>query len=300
MRRLAGFALALVVSSWSLPPGPADGSSVAGAGAPAETGQRYREYVALGDSWTAGIQTSTPPSTTGRTPRGCQQSGANYPRQVADALGVTRFRDASCVGASTRHLRRPQWVDGERNPPQLDRLRRTTDLVTLGIGVNNSRLFAAIGRCMTRFALGSCRSNYVRAGVDEMSEAIAATLPRLAAAIDGIRARAPRARVLVVNYLNGLPADGSSCSGISRSDMRWFQARFLQLNGMLARAARRKGVELVDTYRLSLGRDMCQAPTVRFVDGLVPLSSGGVGQRFHPNQRGADAQARIVLRAVRR
>jgi len=59
--------------------------------------------------------------------------------------------------------------------------------------------------------------------------------------------------------------------------------------------ARRKRVELVNTYRRSVGHDICQAPDVRYVQGLAPLS----GYSFHPNQRGADAQARIVLPAIR-
>jgi len=299
MRRLGGLVLALVVGSLVVPVGSAAGSSSDARADSARTAHRYREYVALGDSWTADIGTS-PPTSEGRTPRGCLQSPTDYPHQVAASLNVATFRDASCTRAATRHLRRPQprLSGDETNPPQYDRLTRRTDLVTLGIGVNDFRLFAAIGKCMARVGLGNCRSAYFSDGVDLMSEAIRATGPKMAKAIRGIRARSPRARILLVNYLAGLPADGEGCQPtvpISDGDMAWFQERFLEMNAMLGRVARRKRVELVNTYRRSVGHDICQEPDVRYVEGLAPLS----GNSFHPNQRGADAQARIVLRAIR-
>lgn len=301
MGRLGGLALTILIGCLVLAPDPAGGTTAADhtADRPAErTAVRYREYVALGDSWTAAIGTSTPPSTEGPTPRGCLQSRTDYPHQVAEALGVATFRDASCQSAATRHLRRAQKLKGGgTNPPQFRRLTERTDLVTLGIGVNDAHLVSAVGKCLTRLGLGSCRATYVHDGVDDLSDQIVAARPKLLRVVRGIRERAPKARILVVNYLGGLPADGTSCWPISRGDATYFHERFIQLNAMLARVVRRTRVELVNTYRPSIGHDICQAAD-RWVDGLVPSSS--TGRSFHPNQSGADAQARIVLRAIRR
>ena len=62
--------------------------------------RHYSEYVALGDSFSADVFTSLIPQTKG-VPLGCAQSGTDYPHQVAKALNVKTFRDATCGGATT-------------------------------------------------------------------------------------------------------------------------------------------------------------------------------------------------------
>ncbi|WP_194818728.1 hypothetical protein [Nocardia sp. XZ_19_385] len=88
----------------------------------------------------------------------------------------------------------------------------------------------------------------------------------------------------------------------SRTDAIWLGHRLIELNAMLARVARATGVEHVDTYAGSHGHDACQPPGVRWGEGLVPLTSNpvGPGVPFHPNQLGADHQARSVLAVLGR
>ena len=57
----------------------------------------FREYVALGDSWSADVVIADlyglPDDT--HAPVDCAQSRVNYPKLVAKALGVPTFRDAT-------------------------------------------------------------------------------------------------------------------------------------------------------------------------------------------------------------
>ncbi|WP_341231523.1 hypothetical protein [Nocardioides salarius] len=130
---------------------PGAGSTVAAA--PQERRlPAFTEYVALGDSWTADVVLVDRyglPDTT-HAPIDCAQSKANYPKIVAEAISVPVFRDASCGSATTKHFRRPQegLPLGGTNPPQFDRLSRTTDLVSVGIGGNDAGIAGAGLDCL--------------------------------------------------------------------------------------------------------------------------------------------------------
>ncbi|HEX3979634.1 MAG TPA: SGNH/GDSL hydrolase family protein, partial [Acidimicrobiales bacterium] len=92
-------------------------------------------YVALGDSYTSGpaIPTQLGPTTNPSAPASCLRSSQNYPSLAARALGLDLV-DASCGGATTEDMDTSQ---GPGIPAQLDALRATTSVVTLGIGGND-------------------------------------------------------------------------------------------------------------------------------------------------------------------
>lgn len=287
---------------------------------PASHAPAYQEYVALGDSWSADV--SLTHMTTEHTPRGCLQATYNYPKQVAAALRVATFRDATCSGATTTAMREPQRVrlvprliEGV-NKPQFDRLTRRTDLVTLGIGGNDAGLSHAVLGCINLLPslaavpglalpapLGKpCSRKWVTDGADRMSRNIRATEPKVAAAVRGVRERSPRARILLVNYLAGLPENGGCWPyvTVTDEDMRWLSARLRELNAMLGRVAAAEQVELVDTYSTSLGHDVCKPAGTRWVEALLPISTNPPGPAvpFHPNRLGANHQASSVLDAL--
>lgn len=260
----------------------------------------YREYVALGDSWAADVSLVNLDAS--QVPVGCAQSRSNYPKQVAAALGVSTFRDATCGQATTKEMTAPQslLVPGI-NAPQFDRLTPSTDLVTLGIGGNDAGLADVVATCVT-FGASHCTDQWVVGGVDRMSALIDAGKGKVIDVLQGIRARSPQARVLVIGYLAGLPTN-SGCaaqSGIPDSDAAWVGRKLVELNDMLIAAAAATGAEYVDTYSGSVGHDACQAPGVRWVEGTMPMSSTpqGVAVPFHPNQLGANHQAWAVKNAL--
>ncbi|MFD6163364.1 SGNH/GDSL hydrolase family protein [Nocardia sp. NPDC060256] len=261
----------------------------------------FGEYVALGDSWAA--DASVIQATDDFVPLGCAQSQGSYAKQVAAALAVPVFRDATCGGASSPNMTAPQHTPLGVNPPQFDRLSPSTDLVTLEIGGNDAGLAATVEQCLTVDAAASpCLDALVVGGVDQMSRNILAAEPKVTASIEGIRDRAPHARILLLDYFEGVTT-GRGCFPtvpISDADADWLGRKLIELNAMLARVAHATGVELVDTYTGSAGHDGCRPPGTRWVEGLIPWSSNPPGPAvpFHPNQLGADHQARSVLAAL--
>ncbi|MCR6484744.1 SGNH/GDSL hydrolase family protein [Amycolatopsis sp. OK19-0408] len=274
--------------------------------APASASTAYHEYVALGDSWTADVFVTFPP-TTEHTPLDCAQSTSDYPHEVAGALGVETFRDASCGGATTTDFTQPQKLPlGGTNAPQFDRLTPSTDLVTVGIGGNDIGLASAVTKCLNLLPISTCKAKFTAGGIDQLENAITATEPKIATSLQAIQERSPNARILLVNYLAGLPASGKGCwpvIPVADGDIAYLQEKFRHMNAMLARVAAANDVELVDTYTPTVGHDACQAPTVRYVEGLIPVSVSNpllLAFPFHPNGAGAAAQSEIVLDAVQR
>ena len=280
--------------------------------------KRITEYVALGDSWTADVVLvngdGVPDST--HAPIDCGQSYRNYPKLVAKALGVKRFRDASCGSATTDDFANPQTglPLGGTNPPQLDRLTRRVRLVTVGIGGNDAGISSAGLDCLNLLPVdnplagnpaglpfGGCKAKYTAGGRDLLSERIRASEAKLVRAFKAIHRISPKARILALDYLSVVPDHACYPTVPSTdTDMAYIHAKFRELNAMVKRAARKGGAEFVNTYTPSLGHDLCTGPTVRYAEVYGPsVNDPAVGVPAHPNAAGARAQAAIVLRYLR-
>lgn len=297
---------------------------------PAEAAPSYREYVALGDSWSADVviaDTMGLPDSR-HAPTGCFQSRRNYPKLLAAALQVPVFRDATCGSATTDHFYGPQTglPTGETNTPQFARLTETTDLVTVGIGGNDAGFASAAVSCInalptnsnafdavklpvslpllgSNVPLGGCKHRFVVDGRDLLAERIAAAEPKLVRALEEIHRRSPDATVLMIDYLDAIPSIGCyPVVPITNDDMAYLHATFQKLNAMVRRAAAQGGAHFVDSFAESFGRDVCQLPHVRYVEGLGILSINGVAVAVpaHPNSAGAAQQFRSMLAAVNR
>ena len=124
---------------------------------------------------------------------------------------------------------------------------------------------------------------------------IAATAPKIAATLQGIHARSPRARVLIVGYPNVTPRDGRSCYPLvplSADDLAYLDEMLRRTNAMLAEQAAANDAEYVDTYDDSVGHDICTGIGKRWIEGLVPTAPGFP---IHPNALGEASMARSVL-----
>src|SRR6478735_11398872 len=264
MSRLSTVALATLTAAALVV--PLTVGSTAGA---AEPGAPIEEYVALGDSWSADVvlaDTHGLPDAT-YAPIDCAQSHTNYPKLLAKQLGITNFRDATCGSATTDDFYAPQedLPLGGTNPAQFDRLTPTTDLVTVGIGGNDAGFSGAATSCITPDPRGAhCKEKYTAGGVDQLEQRINASEPKLVAALQEIHRRSPNARVLMLDYLAGIPQTGCyPFVPISSSDMAYLYSTFRKLNAMVHRAADEGGAQFVDTYTPSLGHHVCTAPNVR-------------------------------------
>lgn len=262
------------------------------------------KYVSLGDSWVSGPLISAPVG----TPIECGRAGTNWPSLLAEQLDVGTFVDVSCGGASTKHFFEP-WTapfTGQA-PPQLDALSPDTDLVTVGIGGNDVGFPNFALRCvnLVPFRLGPppfgtpCREVLTADGHDRMTDKIDATEPKVVAALQAVRERAPRASVYLVGYPVALPEDGVGCFPavpLLDEDVVYLRDRFKDMNAMLARAAAQVGVHFVDTYTSSIGHDVCRPAGENWVNG-VGMDPPGIP--MHPNSLSHRNTAAVVAAAVR-
>ena len=266
--------------------------------APSAAGSRaYAHYVALGDSFSAG-----PLIPTTDLAGGCARSDHNYPSLVAQALGVQQFTDATCSGATTRDLTRPQHpFEGSTVPPQLASLTRDTDLVTIGIGGNDLNLYVTLVRTCTRLRTqdpqGSpCARQLETVGpdIDAATDTIADNVAR---SVRAIRERAPRAQVVLVGYLRLVPERGT-CAELPLATGDYAEGRRIgvALNSALERAARRTHVRFVDAHALSRGHDICSADP--WVNGRLTDRQRALA--YHPFSAGMRAVADGVLATLRR
>ncbi len=266
----------------------------------AEAEQRASErYVSMGDSYVAGALTGAPTD----APFSCFQTDGNYPHLVAPALAVDEHVDVSCSSAKTDDVFTPQKLDDgfSTAPPQLDAVNEDTAVVSLGFGGNDIGIREALEHCFSPVPSGSpCRDHFVTAGQDELARRIAETGPKIDRVIDAIRSRAPRAEVFVVGYPSIFDDTGKGCWPVvplTAPDTVYLRDTIKRLNTMLASQARANGAAYVDTYTPGIGRDMCQLPGARWIEGLVPTEPASP---LHPNARGergmADALLAVMIR----
>lgn len=261
-------------------------------------------YVALGDSYTAG------PKIPGQTgyPSGCDRSDRNYPSLVAARLKLDGgdFKDVSCSGATIADLTTSQSTEDGTNPAQLSALSHETRLVTVGIGGNDIGFASTIKRCVAMGALYELAAKYApedapcaRRYTDDVEDKVQAAGKRLSGALSEIRRRAPEARVYVVGYPSLLPTDGAECRRemtLASGDVTFLREQEQQLNTELRDRAKIAGVEYVDTYKPSEGRDACSAEGTRWIEPLLPQSPAAA---MHPNELGERGMADAVLRTMR-
>jgi lysophospholipase L1-like esterase len=252
--------------------------------------------VSLGDSYAAGplIPVQVPLF-------GCLKSNNNYANLTARNLGLT-LKDASCSGAETEDMTSPQNVDPDGpNPPQFDSLTKRTRIVTVQIGGNDIG-FSSIARDCANATSNEgtpCQDRYVHDDRDEISERIQATAPKVAAVLQGIHQRSPKARVFIVNYAAILPDEGPGCwpqMPITDGDVPYVRAKEKELNAMIAAQAAANGAELLDWYTASIGKDACKPPVIRWVEPVVPVNAAAP---VHPNLGGMIGASELLTAALR-
>ena len=253
------------------------------------------DYVALGDSYAAG-----PLIPLQLQPFGCLKSSSNYAHLAAPKLAQPAFRDATCSGAETENMTAPQGVTPGPNPPQFDALDADTQVVTFNIGGNDIGFTGIAENCISTSPVGTyCKGDYVHDGRDQISERIAETAPKVAAVIQGIRARAPQARIFAVNYAAIFPERGwLGCwpqLPVASGDIAYLREKQQELNRMIAAQAAANGAGLIDWYGASIGHDACRTPAIRWVEPLVPANAAAP---VHPNLLGMIGASKLVVAAA--
>ncbi|GGQ70082.1 SGNH/GDSL hydrolase family protein [Streptomyces pilosus] len=249
------------------------------------------EYVALGDSYSAGSGV-LPVDPTNLL---CLRSTANYPHVIAARTGA-RLKDVTCGAAQTKDFTASQYPGVA---PQVDALSAETDLVTLTIGGNDNGTFInAITACGTAGVLtggkgNPCEKAYGTSFTDQIETN---TYPALKNALRAVRAKAPNARVAVLGYPWITPAAADpSCFvklPVAAGDVPYLRAIQTHLNAAVERASKETGATYVDFSRVSEGHDACKAAGTRWIE---PLLFGGSLVPVHPNALGERRMAEHTM-----
>ncbi|AZG46039.1 SGNH/GDSL hydrolase family protein [Gordonia insulae] len=250
-------------------------------------------YVALGSSYAAG-----PDLSSGVRPP-CFRTDDNYPHQVATARGM-RLIDASCSGATT-----PDIVDRAQRPmarrPQVAAIPPGADLVTITTGGNDldyvGRVTALSCRHKLRSAGDAITDRVCSGGRTVAPEPTPAAYQRverrIIRAVEAVRARAPHARIVLVDYLPIVGTSSTTCAALPLSPSEIAQTRrvFDGLTDATSRAAQATGAQLVTASKSGAAHGVCSSqPWVYGFEG---------GAVYHPTPAGKTAVAQLVLRALR-
>jgi lysophospholipase L1-like esterase len=250
-------------------------------------------YVALGDSYSAASGVLPPDPS---APPQCLRSILNYPHAIAAATSA-QLTDVSCGAADTSHFFESQ---SPGVPPQLDALKKDTQLVTMTIGGNDSGVFInTILDCgtagLSTLGQGSpCKDRYGSSFEDTINTT---TYPSLVKALKAVRAKAPRAKVGILGYPWIMPATGGCFDKmpVAQGDVPYVRGIQATLNDAVRRAAAATGATYVSLSAVSNGHDACQPIGVRWVE---PVLQGTNPVIVHPNALGESEMAAQTMRVL--
>jgi len=233
-------------------------------------------YVALGDSFAAGVgaRSYQAESLT------CYRSPQSYPALVAARAGLP-LTFAACAGAVTADVVERQALS----------LQRSTTFVTVTIGGNDLGFASVLSTCALPGWLGSCGP-----ATDRARALLRSALPeRLDRVFAVVRARSPRARVVVTGYprLFG-EKDCSALTFFSRSERRRLNQTTEELDATIRARARAAGFRYVGPAAAFTGHAWCAD------DAWVNGPSRPTVNSFHPTAGGHAAYARLVGPALLR
>jgi lysophospholipase L1-like esterase len=248
-------------------------------------------YVALGSSMAAGP--GIPPRDTAAPVRAAR-SAANYPHLVAQRLGLDLV-DVTYSGATTAHVLSDRQND---EPPQIDALDGSEELVTITIGGND------VGYIPLLTAAGLPRSlrsvpvigGWLRERLDPAARdrALVEVAESLRAVGRMVRERAPRARVLFVDYLTVLPPAGEDASPLSGLDAALGRRVAATLDRLTSEAATETGCEVVRASDASRGHHAWSADPWTTKPTRYGLPIPGRPFPAHPNAAGMRAVADLI------
>ncbi|BBY27795.1 SGNH/GDSL hydrolase family protein [Mycolicibacterium sediminis] len=249
-------------------------------------------YVALGSSMAAGP--GIRPTASG-APFGSGRSAVNYPHLVATRLGHD-LADVTFSGATTANV----LHEAQRGtPPQITRIDGTEELITVTIGGND------VGYVPFLFAAGLPRfvasvpllGGKVRELLDPAArDAALDRVPTALAAVGrALRAKAPDARILFVDYLTLLPPAGTPAPPLSDTHADTGRRIADTLKRHTETAAADTGCEVVHVADASVDHHAWSADPWTTRVGL-PLP--GRPAPLHPNAAGMRAVADLVVAAL--
>jgi lysophospholipase L1-like esterase len=223
------------------------------------------------------------------TPPRCGRTVNNYARLLAARLRLDLV-DVSCGGATTANVLSP-WSE---LPAQIDAVTADTRLVTITIGGNDVNYVRdlIVGMCGKLAQAPAARACPPAANTSEASWD--ALEQRLHVIAREVRRRAPRSRLVFVDYLRIIPED-RVCGPIPLPPEQVVRSRatFRRLADLTAKVARAEQALLLPAGRLSVGHDACSP---------APWAAGfpAAAAPWHPTAAGHAAIAEALAGLLRR
>ncbi|MGW1840309.1 SGNH/GDSL hydrolase family protein [Streptomyces sp. NPDC002067] len=218
-------------------------------------------YVALGDSYSAGVGAGSYDSASGS----CKRSTKAYAALWAAANSPSSFDFTACSGAKTGDV-----LNGQLAP-----LSSSTGLVSISVGGND----AGFTDTMTTCALQG--ESACLAAVSKAVGYIDDTLPgQLDGVYGAISEKAPSAHVVVLGYPHFYKLDGSCSVGLSEKSRAAINGAADEINGVIAQRAADHGFTFADVNSTFAGHELCSgSPWLHSV--TVPID-----ESYHPTAAG--------------
>lgn len=259
---------------------------VAGCAGPKPVLPAGSKYVAMGSSYAAGP--GIPPFEPG-APARCTRSVHNYAHQLAARRGLV-LTDATCSGATSAAVLSP-WKEV---PAQIDAVDADTRLVTVTIGGNDVSYIGNLMSLSCQMAGKAAAPCWPVAWPGDVD--FARMQEGLRHIADAVRARAPSALLVFVDYPTVLPATGG-CDATPLPDGAADRSRATadRLAAATAQVATEKGALLLRAGDLSRDHGVCAADP-----WMVGYPAGPGGAAYHPNRAGMTAVAEALDKALPR
>ncbi|MFF5179775.1 SGNH/GDSL hydrolase family protein [Micromonospora sp. NPDC000316] len=231
-------------------------------------------YVALGDSYSSGVGAGSYTSESGS----CQRSTNAYPALYATNVRPASYRSVACSGATTTSVINTQ----------LSALSATTTLVSVTVGGNDVG-FANIMTTCVLYGTTECV-----AAVQAAQNKARADLPSLLRTVyNGIRTRAPSARVVVVGYPVFYQL-GTTCVGLSATSRAKINEGINLVDDIIKSAALSAGFTFADVRSKFVGHQLCSYGE----KWLHALNFANIGVSYHPTAAGQSGGYYPVFRSV--
>lgn len=257
-RRLVSLSVAVAATCLAVTAAP--GASAAGSDSAANG-----KYVALGDSYA--VAPGTREYDNPDDP--CRRGPSAYPRLWAQQHPSYTFVEASCSGATTAEL----------TSQQVPQLTADTTLVTIHVGGNDVGFVDVLKNCIFTIEDKDCLI-----GVEAAKAAATGSLPgALASTYAAVRAKAPKAKVVVVGYPR-LYTIGGSCGilGLSDRERTALNSGADTIDSVLADQAAKAGFTFLDPRAAFDPHTICSDGTT----WVTSLEWDKINESYHPNKAG--------------
>ncbi|GAA2047803.1 SGNH family lipase [Catenulispora yoronensis] len=233
-------------------------------------------YVALGDSYSSGVGAGSYTSSSGN----CLRSTNAYSQLWANSHSPASYVSVACSGATTQDVLNNQ----------ISALSSSTTLVTITIGGNDVGFASTMQTCVLS-SDSACLS-----AINTATSQARSILPgRLASTYSAIRAAAPNARVVVLDYPEFYDLGHSwYCPGLSTTDRTALNNAADLLDSIIQTAAGNAGFNFADVKGRFQGHELCDF----FNEWLHSVNISDVTESYHPTADGHSGAYLPALTAI--